>query len=130
MSIRTFLGDMMIIAPPAAPQMTMNSEIWMSAPGWPPAMTNPPRTDANTMIAPTMMIMSRNPSGYLLAVLLEIVADRNNRLRMDLTNARLGHAERLRDFAQTHIFEIVQRENFSLHFGKLLQALSDYAGEF
>src|SRR4051812_18505513 len=120
MSTKTFFGDMMMSAPPAAPQITMNSEACMRERGWPPAMTNPPRTEARTMIAPMMMIIGEK-SGYFFAVFLQVIADGNDGLRMDLADARFRNAEGLRDFAQTHIFKIVKREHLALHLGKLLE---------
>ncbi len=55
--MRTFLGDMTIRAPNAAPAIVTISAGWMSAAKWPPAIAKPPSTAAITMILPTMTIM-------------------------------------------------------------------------
>src|SRR5436190_5688979 len=49
---------------------------------------------------------------------------------MDLANSGFGHAERFRDFAKAHVFEIIKSQNFALHLGKLIDSFSDDAGQF
>ena len=49
--------------------------------------------------------------------------DRENRLGVNLADARLGQAKDLRDFSQPHVLVVVQRQHPALRFGQRLDAL-------
>lgn len=52
----TFIGDITIKAPKAAPPIVTNSERWISEPTFPPAMLKPTSTAPRTIKPPTMTI--------------------------------------------------------------------------
>src|SRR5580704_9100277 len=118
-------------APKAAPAMITNSDKCINARGCPPAIMKPPITEPKTMSAPTMAIMGqlqRVVKSFRVLFQQEGL-DGENRLRMNLADARLGHTERLGDLAQAEVFKIIKREDFALHLGQLLQARFNHAGQ-
>src|SRR5687768_6457885 len=62
--------------------------------------------------------------------LLQVRLDVQDRLRVNLADARFGEAEDFGDFAQAHVFEVVEREDFALHLGKLAEPLGNQARYF
>src|ERR1041385_8241771 len=129
MSISTFFGDIITSAPKAAPPITINSDGCNSAKIFPPAMANPPSTEAVTMMAPIMTIIAA-PLNLRSFVLLEKRFEGKNRLRVDLANARFGHTEHFGNFAKAKIFKIVKSQNFALHLRQLFEPFRDHAREF
>src|SRR5688572_23583583 len=124
-SFRTWAGVAITTTPPEMPRMTTNSDKWSSRMGLPPAIMKPPSVDAKTMIPPTIISMGKKGrpaadySGLRSTLLhaLQPSPQTENRLGVDLADARFREVKYLGDFGQAHIFEIVHRKDLLWYIG-------------
>src|ERR1035438_7494977 len=112
--------------------MMISSDKCSSASVLPPAMTKPPTTDPMTMSAPRMTIMRglQRVVENFRVFLLQQRLDGQDRLRMNLADARFRHPERLRYLPQPHVLKIIKRQHLALHLRQIPQPSLDQRRQF